>query len=180
MCFEIVAKSQYVYSFTTLHMVACLWIVGHCRVMLRANMVKLLVAVVRNENDTLRLWEYKLHLMIFSIKSERTSISNFNNECSTMRDLWQIWNCSLITWQDRHWNAQWLHSVNCFICFFFCCCCIRQQWTWLQIHLCALSLRHDHCLVLINDWWYGSYQNCDITQINITVFTKWLIFGWNA
>lgn len=116
--FEIVAKSQYVCSFTTLHVIACLWIVGHCRVVLRANMVKQLVAVVRNEDDRLRLIEYKLYLMIVSIKSERTNISNYSKECSTMTHLWQTWNCSLITWQNRQWNAQWLHSVNCFLYFF--------------------------------------------------------------
>lgn len=132
MYFEIVAKSQYVYSFTTLHIIACVWIVGHCRVMLRANMVKLLVATVRNENDRLRLMEYKLHLMILSIKSERTSTSNYSKECSTMRHSWRIWNCSLTTWQSKHWNAQWLHSVNCFLYFFFC---IRRHWTWLQTEL---------------------------------------------
>lgn len=43
-------------------------------------MVKQLVAVVRNENDRLRLIEYKLDLMIVSIKSERTNISKYSKE----------------------------------------------------------------------------------------------------
>jgi len=37
---------------------------------LGANLVKLLVAVFRDESDSLRLMEYKLHLMIFSKAKE--------------------------------------------------------------------------------------------------------------